>query len=62
MLGAKHKHIWDWLGETRESTYEWCQFCGAVRRTRDTGTRVFLPFRVKAKMSKEKRRDVRSKT
>lgn len=36
------KHTFEHLGETRESVWEWCELCGAIRRTRDTGVKVFL--------------------
>lgn len=34
-----HEHTWGWLGETRESQWEWCEKCGAIRRTRDSGVK-----------------------
>lgn len=41
---ARCTHTWEWLGETRESLWEWCEECGAIRRTRD-GVKVFLTKR-----------------
>lgn len=30
-------HTWTWIGETTQSTNEWCESCGAWKRTADDG-------------------------
>lgn len=36
-----HKHVWEWIGQTYNSQYEFCNGCGAIKRVRGARTSVF---------------------
>jgi hypothetical protein len=39
---SKHECDWEFLGETSESLYYWCEICGSIKQSR-ASIRIFRP-------------------